>query len=492
MPKNIAQDEARRVNGRKGGRPRTGAVRWKVGPDGGSGRWVATRVRFANGTRRDVPLDPALSQDDEAGARELAKHAADLAAGGSFPSDAESVSTWVKRWLDYRQGRGLRSAPDVRSRMKRVLRVLGERPIARVTKSEVEDVRDLLDREVSSGDIAAKTAAHHWSDLRCMFRDAVSCKERSLRVRTDDPTTGIQPPDKGPEKAKPVLYPSEIHALLSSDEVPVTYRVLYAVAIYTGLRAGELEALEVQDVDLEHGFLRIDKAVSRKTGELGPTKTDHSGDVPIELALRPLIECLVEGRTTEERKGERLLWLPTDEDRAERLRIHLRAAGVTRPALFADDVRHKPIWFHDTRSTHLTLRAVRGDSPIVIQAVARHTTFQTTLGYVNRATLMKGIGEVFAPLPGSLLELAAGLGQVWAAPKFSSRKAGETAVYWRPQRELNCRSRRRCAPANRHDLPRNKPLRVTSKASTWAPFRLRKVPPWRKPWTRSKRRSPLP
>ena len=42
----------------------------------------------------------------------------------------------------------------------------------------------------------------------------------------------------------------EVVALLSCTKVPIHWRVLYAVAIYTGARAGELAALSAPDADL--------------------------------------------------------------------------------------------------------------------------------------------------------------------------------------------------------------------------------------------------
>ena len=141
--------------------------------------------------------------------------------------------------------------------------------------------------------------------------------------------------------------------------------------------------------------------------------------------MRPLLACLVEERE----EAERLLWLPVDEDRAERIRAHLKKALVERAALFANDARHKPFWFHDTRATHLTWRAKRGDAPQLIQAVARHTKFDMTLQYINRASLLRDIGEVFAPLPAELLEAALGFRWVSSNSKFLNRKQGKMPAF---------------------------------------------------------------
>ena len=74
----------------------------------------------------------------------------------------------------------------------------------------------MLDVEIKAG-LSAKTAAHHWSDLKRLFADAVNCKERGMRVRTTDRSVGVRSPEGGSDKAKTILYPDEINALLSVE-----------------------------------------------------------------------------------------------------------------------------------------------------------------------------------------------------------------------------------------------------------------------------------
>ena len=179
---------------------------------------------------------------------------------------------------------------------------------------------------------------------------------------------------------------------------------MYAVAIYTYARSGELEALTDADVDVEHGAIHVSKAVNRKTGKLGTPKSDEIRDIPVEPALAPLFELL-----KRERPNARLLRMPPDEDRAELLRADLHKAGVTRAALFTDDRLHKQLTFHDLKATGTTWAAVRGDDPIVIMKRAAHRDFKTTLGYIREAENHKaGFGTPFPPLPNCLLESASG------------------------------------------------------------------------------------
>ena len=430
---------AARANGAKGGRPRSGEVKWE------RGQWWA-RLRYTDGARRWRRLDPAIAESDEDGARTMALDGQARIDRRRLVLADETVGEWFTRYLAWRTAQGFATVAETRSRAGRILDVLQHKDVARFTTADVEDVRDALDREVRAGVISWKTAFHTWSDLRCACRAMTSSKDRALRARKDDPSRGVLPPDKGADKAKTIVFPDEFAALLACEDVPFAYRVLYALAIYSGLRAGEIEALTVRDVNLAHGFFHVNKAVSRKTGKVGPTKHEHAGNVPIEPALVPLLRVLTERRQDD----ARLVWMPVDEDRAPALRRHLRAAGVTRAQIETRDARNKRLVFHDLRATHLTWRACRGDAAVLIQAVARHASFQTTLGYIHRATLLSGIGaSVFAPLPRELPEVAAlGFVRVLDTPPSPGRVRRENhpAFFQRPQWELNpCYRRERPA-----------------------------------------------
>ena len=159
-----------------------------------------------------------------------------------------------------------------------------------------------------------------------MFDDAVNSKRRDLRVRTDNPSKGVKGSERGEAKAKQYLYPSEFTKLVGcndEEKVPLRFRTLYAAAVYTFARAGELEALTWDDVDLEHDVIHITKAVDRKTSQVKSTKTGETRRVLIESNLRPLIERLNAERQRSSRSTDRVFWLPDDEGRAIKLREHL-------------------------------------------------------------------------------------------------------------------------------------------------------------------------
>jgi len=382
-------------------RPSTGTVQWF------GDHWRA-RVTLADGSRPWLDLPPSIGRDDEAKAREKARelaayareHGMQRADDGALVGSNETVREYAERWLTERERRGFRSVRDDRQRLNtHAFPVIGDARVRAVTARELRALVASLDAKTRAGALAATTARKAWGLVAKLFTDAQSSKVEALRVRDDNPASGVAPPDGGHARAKAYLYPSEFAALVGCEAIALRFRRLYALAVYTYCRAGELEALQVEDVDLEHGTVHVHRAIAH-TGELRETKTGETRRVRLEPTLRPLLEVLTRGRAGD----ARVIALPSREDGAAMLRRHLRLAGVTRAELFTDDETRIPLTFHDLRATGITWRAVRGDDPLKIQRDAGHRDLATTQRYIREASVYgDGFGAVFPELPASLL-----------------------------------------------------------------------------------------
>ncbi len=62
-----------------------------------------------------------------------------------------------------------------------------------------------------------KADSKSWATAYGMFRDASVGKRRDLRVRPDNPCSGIAPPDRGIGKAKPFDNGRHSHRLWPPD-----------------------------------------------------------------------------------------------------------------------------------------------------------------------------------------------------------------------------------------------------------------------------------
>jgi len=387
------------------------SAQMKPAPDG-TLKWTngrfAVLVTLADGTRPWLQLEPEVTHAEaKRRAPELVLRARRTTSAADVlvtPPAHETVAEWVERWLLFREARGLESVRDDRSRLRNhALPILGATPMREVSPAQLEDVRDRLDQRIRDATLSWKTASHVWATVKMAFHDAHTAKDRSLRVRDDNPSSGLAAPDRGMVKAKQFLYPSEYLKLTACPDVPLLWKRVVTLSIYLYLRAAELEALAWEDVDLVHGTVHIHRSLRRYTHEEKQTKTGGTRRFAFEPTLRPLLEQM-----HRESGGQgRVLGaegMPDKYDLANGLRVYLAMAGVERDELFTNDATRKWITFHDLRATGITWMAVRGDEPLRIKQRAGHSCLSTTEGYIRVAEeLQGGFGDVFGPLASGAL-----------------------------------------------------------------------------------------
>ena len=247
-------------------RPATGSPKWSEERQ----RWEA-RVTLDGGMRKLVPLPTSIRKEDSDTARRVAQIISDKSRrDGKVPeTTAKTVNEWVVDWLAARTRAGLATVAHDQGRLKNhVQPVIGTRPIADVTREDVERVVADLDRKV-------RLADEHPDHLVEDREQRVGGGDEDVRRRRERqgaraPRARRQPGDR---RARPRPRRRSLEGLPVPERVPAPaalrghpwrFRALYAVAVYTFARAGELEALTWNDVDLEHGVIHINKAVDRR------------------------------------------------------------------------------------------------------------------------------------------------------------------------------------------------------------------------------------
>ena len=395
-------------------KPSTGTVR-VLQNDEGRPQWHAKFSR-ADGTRTPwEPIDPRIALDDEAGARACAARMAPKIRQreAEAKSGPETCDDYFDRLAKAREAEGITGVRKERYDWgKWITPRIGHRPMREVTRDEIEDVRNDLDAEVKKrlaegleAGLSGKSAMNIWSTLRTTFKEAVSARDRGLRVRTDDPTSGHKPPLATPARAKTFIYPNEMAKLLAYEDVPVKWRQAYAVATYSYVRPEELEALTWDDVDFEAGTISVSKAIDARTGKAKPMpKTANAvREVPIEATLRPLLVAMHKARTGDEAPVLPVLGTVNDKFRAKLFREHLARAGVKRARLSTDTLTLMGVNFRSCRDSGITWLALAGVPLAAAQRRCGHQDVSQTLAYVKLAEDLSGtIGEPFPPLPPSL------------------------------------------------------------------------------------------
>lgn len=100
------------------------------------------------------------------------------------------------------------------------------------------------------------------------------------------PCHGLRlPAEQG--KRDRIATPGEAAALIAA--LPERQRPLWATAFYTGLRIGELQALDWIHVDLDANVLRVERSWDRKAGFIAAKSGAGRRAVPIPRVLRPFL-----------------------------------------------------------------------------------------------------------------------------------------------------------------------------------------------------------
>lgn len=193
-----------------------------------------------------------------------------------------SLLAYGAAWLDRREADGLhRSVKDSRSVWKTHLATweLAAGPMRRIKRTDVVAwVKSLLRKEHAGRRLARQTVLNAFNLLHRMLGDAADEGKVSSNV-----ASGVKVPSV-PREDEPWtwLRADEIEALLALELTPAQ-RAIWTVAIYTGLRPGEIFGLRWCDVTETELVVRRSYA--------GPTKKGRVRRVPLLPAAKAALKA---------------------------------------------------------------------------------------------------------------------------------------------------------------------------------------------------------
>jgi integrase len=156
----------------------------------------------------------------------------------------------------------------------RVVPELGHLRLSAVTRASVQD---LVDRLVATG-AKPSTVRNAILPLRAIYRRAIARSEVLV-----NPTLGLALP-AGHERRDRIARSAEARALL--EALSPEDQVVWATALYAGLRRGEIRGRRWCDVDFEHGLIRVEQSWDDKAGPVAPKSRAGRRRVPLAKPLR--------------------------------------------------------------------------------------------------------------------------------------------------------------------------------------------------------------
>lgn len=190
-----------------------------------------------------------------------------------------------------------------------------------------------------------------------------------------------------------ILTAAGVHEL--ARRIGLQYHDLILTAAYTGLRAGELTALRVSDVDFLRKRIHVRRSITFVEGQghvEGPTKSRQDRIVPLPAFLTELLAQRCQGKTPDD-------FLFTDAA-GNHLKHNTFYRSYFKPAVKAPELNPN-LRFHDLRHTAASLLIASGAHPKAVCDWLGHSTITIT---------MDRYGHLY---PGALDDLAAKLDAVY-------------------------------------------------------------------------------
>ncbi len=233
--------------------------------------------------------------------------------------------------------------------------------------------------------IGDKVSPHYQRNLLKMIRRIFQMALEE-EVITRNPAIALKV--KVPKIQQKVLNSKEADILLEEAfKCKHRFYKVWAFALMTGMRSGEMFALRWKDVDFETGFISVNKQWTNKDG-IAPPKNREDRIVPINDDLRRL---LMEFRANNESYSQEL-WdsrskktVAIDDFILPRLKEweHGEQAQVLRN--FCQALGISEIRFHDLRATFITNMLSQGASLVQVMSIVGHRKMSTTDEYLRLA-----------------------------------------------------------------------------------------------------------
>lgn len=240
-----------------------------------------------------------------------------------------------------------------------ILPRLGHHRLSTITRHHIQRIAD----DLTAQGAAPSTVRNAILPLRAIYRH-----EHHNDTVSHNPTKKLLLPASRGHRDR-VARPQEAADLISA--LPPRDQALWAMALYAGLRRGELQALRWCDIDLDHNLIHVERSWDRVEGPIGPKSRAGERRVPLTKTLRLR---LVSHRLNHPHTEPDHLVFGRSPTRAfiprtilERARRAWHDAGLA------------PILFHECRHTYAAYMIAAGLNPKALQTYMGHASITITL-----------------------------------------------------------------------------------------------------------------
>lgn len=253
---------------------------------------------------------------------------------------------------------------------------------ARLEALDTHTIQRFYNSLIASG-LSPKTVKNVHGILHCALQQAIACDYISR-----NPADACKLPKVTKPEIKP-LEPEEIARLLKEAEQD-DYCNLFIVAMFTGMRQGELLGLAWECVDFKSGIITVKQQLQCKDGNYF-LETPKSGKnrtiLPAPIVMDALRNQLERQQKEQEQAGKMwdnqfgLVFTDAFGKYLVRRTVVKHFKKISQRAGISDDAR-----FHDLRHSFAVSSLYAGDDIKTVQANLGHATAQFTLDVYGHVT----------------------------------------------------------------------------------------------------------
>lgn len=289
---------------------------------------------------------------------------------------ARTLEAAAGAWLTHLEATGTKASSlrAYRAALTWFLPALGARSLDRISEADVEQAMSRMRK----ADLSDKSVRNYVGVLRALFNFAADKRRKWTR---HNPAAEVELPKAPTYTEIRYLTAAEVWALVDAASAPVD-RALYLTAALTGLRIGELQALDWRSVDFVHSRIRVRRTWDRKAKTFTTPKSRRSERaVPMpDVVAGELARLESEnGKSAVFAQPDALVFADPDTGQPfgwrrmyERLRAALKAAGLD-----------ESFGFHSLRHSYGTALAGQGVAMRTLQEWMGHVDIQTTQRYAD-------------------------------------------------------------------------------------------------------------
>ncbi len=291
----------------------------------------------------------------------------------------------VAQWLDIWVAEYLNSVKPLTKHnynkqvQKHLKPALGQ---AKLDALDTHTIQRFYNSLIASG-LSPKTVKNVHGILHCALQQAIACD-----YITRNPADACKLPKVTKPEIKP-LEPEEIARLLKEAEQD-DYCNLFIVAMFTGMRQGELLGLAWECVDFQSGIITVKQQLQCKDGNYF-LETPKSGKnrtiLPAPIVMDALRNQLQRQQIEQEQAGKmwdnqfNLVFTDALGKYLVRRTVVKHFKKISQRAGISDDAR-----FHDLRHSFAVSSLYAGDDIKTVQANLGHATAQFTLDVYGHVT----------------------------------------------------------------------------------------------------------